>query len=243
MLPTYAAPAVRRRRRWPWVLLTVVVVLLGLAVAADRVALAIAEDQAASALQSSQHLTSKPDVSVPGFPFLTQLAAGKFDEVTVSADDIAVGTNHDIQLARVDVDLHDVTVSHNYSTVHANTATASARMGYDELSRALHTTVHAGSNGRLVAEPSVHVLGQTFHGTVSAVVHASSDAGITFGDPKVTIGGVQIPDVVSQALAQVFQGAISLAGLPFGVQVTGVTATPAGLVLHLAGQNLTYSRN
>jgi hypothetical protein len=206
------------------VLLTVVVVLLGLAVAADRVALAITEDQAASALQSSQHLTSKPDVSVPGFPFLTQLAAGKFDEVTVSADDIAVGTNHDIQLARVDVDLHDVTVSHNYSTVHANTATASARMGYDELSRALHTTVHAGSNGRLVAEPSVHVLGQTFHGTVSAVVHASSDA-------------------VSHALAQVFQGAISLAGLPFGVQVTGVTATPAGLVLHLAGQNLTYSRN
>jgi hypothetical protein len=225
------------------VLLSVVVVLAGLFVAADRVALAIAEDKAASALQSSQHLSSKPDVSVPGFPFLTQLAAGSFDEITVSAKDIAVGRNRDIDLSRVDVDLHDVTVSNNYSSVHADSATASARITYDELSRALGTTVHAGDNGRLVAEPTVNLLGQSFHGTVSAVVHASSGAGITFGDPKVSVGGVQIPDAVSQALANVFQGAISLAGLPFGVRVTGVAATSSGLVLDLAGTNLTYSRS
>ena len=76
-----------RRRRWPWVLLIVFVVLVGLAIAADRVALAIAEDKAASTLRNSQHLSSTPDVSVPGFPFLTQAVAGSYGSVTLARRD------------------------------------------------------------------------------------------------------------------------------------------------------------
>ena len=58
-------------------LLIVLMVLVGLAVVADRIALGVAEDRAASALQTSQDLTHKPDVTVEGFPFLTQLASGE----------------------------------------------------------------------------------------------------------------------------------------------------------------------
>ena len=76
------------RRRWPIVLLVLLLVLVGLFVAADRIALGLAEDKAATALQSSQNLPQKPDVSVEGFPFLTQLLAGNFGEVVVTADDV-----------------------------------------------------------------------------------------------------------------------------------------------------------
>jgi hypothetical protein len=40
----------------------------------------------------------------------------------------------------------------------------------------------------------------------------------------------------------VFSRAISLAGLPFHITVTGVSVTDTGLVLHLSGRNLVYQR-
>ena len=242
MAPTYASPPpVRRRRRWPIVLLVIVLVLVGLFVAADRIALGVAEDKAASALQSSQNLPHKPDVTVDGFPFLTQVLASKFGEIQVSADDVPVG-NNTLDIQRVSVDLHDVTVSNNYSTVHANSATAQGRVAYDELSRVLKTPVREGDNGRLAAQPTVHLLGQTFHGTISARVNASSAHGITFTDPRVSVSGVQLPQVVARAFVQVFERTISLAGLPFHVRVTGAEVTSSGLVIRLAGRNLTYRR-
>lgn len=244
MDPFYAAPPppVRRRRRWPLVLLILLLVLVGAAVAADRVALGLAEDRAASALQSSQDLSHKPDVTVEGFPFLTQLAAGSFGEVVVSAHDVTVGSAHDVHLQQIVVDLRDVTVPSDYSTVHAARATADGSFGYGELSQLLGTQVRPGSAGRLVATPTVHVLGQTFTGTVSAVVHASTAGGLTFDQPRVTVDGMNVPAIVSRLLAQVFAHTISLAGLPFHIQVTGVDVTPNALVVKLAGHDLTYRR-
>jgi hypothetical protein len=231
----------RRRARWPWVLLSIVVVLAVLFVVADRVALHFAEDKAASTLQSSQHLSTKPDVSVGGFPFLTQLLAGEFDDVTISADNISVGNNA-MTLKSVVVHLQHVTVPRDYSSVRARTAQADAQAGYDQLSQALHVQVSNGGHGRLVAKPTVHIAGQTFTGTVSAVPQASSQRGITFTNPKLKVSGVQLPSVAAHALVSVFSRAISLAGLPFHITVTGVSVTDTGLVLHLSGRNLVYQR-
>jgi hypothetical protein len=242
MAAPYAPPPVRRRRRWPLVLLVIVLVLAVLAVAADRIALHLAEDRAATALQSSQGLSHKPDVTVEGFPFLTQLARGSFGEVVVSANDVTVGRARNVHMKQVVVDLHDVTVPGDYSSVHAATATAHGSLGYDELSRLLGTQVRAGSGGRLIAQPSVNVLGQTFTGTVSAVVHASTEHGLTFDAPRVSVDGVNVPSEVARLLAQVFARSISLAGLPFHVQVTGVDVNPDALVVNLAGRDLTYRR-
>jgi DUF2993 family protein len=236
------APPRRRPRRWPWVLLGIVVLLVALFVAVDRIALHLVEDKAASTLQTSQHLNQKPDVSVAGFPFLTQLAAGEFDEVTITAKHIEVG-NGTLQIASVDVHLHHVTVPRDASSVRARTAQAAGRITYAELSRALGVSVSDGGNGRLVATPTVTIAGQTYHGTVSAVVHATNGDGITFGNPKVTAGSQRLPEVVSRALVGQFSKAISLAGLPFNVRVTGADVTNVGVVLRLVGSDLVYRRN
>lgn len=55
------------------ILLIVVVVLGGLFVLADRLAVHFAEGEAADKLRTSENLASTPDVSIKGFPFLTQV--------------------------------------------------------------------------------------------------------------------------------------------------------------------------
>ena len=65
-------------------LLIVVIVLAGLLVVADRVAVVVADRQIASRVQSAYNLSSKPSVSVQGFPFLTQVASGDYHQIDVS---------------------------------------------------------------------------------------------------------------------------------------------------------------
>lgn len=238
----YRAPPARRRRRWPWVLLVVVVVLAGLFVVADRLALAAAEDRAASTLQTSQHLPLEPDVSISGFPFLTQLLSREFDDVRVSASAVEIGGLRTLRIAELVVHLHGVTVRSDYSSVRAATALADARITYADLSQTLGVAVSDGGNGRLVASPSVTILGQEFSAQLSAIVRASSVTGITFDDVHVSSGGVSLPGAVTDSLGAVFTTAISLAGLPFGVHATGIEVTSSGLVLHMSGSDLVYNR-
>lgn len=53
------------------ILLIVLVILGGLFVGADRLAVGFAEDEAAEKLRTSEGLSETPDVSIKGFPFLT----------------------------------------------------------------------------------------------------------------------------------------------------------------------------
>ncbi|MFL6112662.1 MAG: DUF2993 domain-containing protein [Catenulispora sp.] len=81
----------RRGRRSLVAFLVVVVVLIGLLAVADRVAVHVAEnriaDQAVTEM-SNRNITSpsKPDVSIGGFPFLTQVLAGTYQKVTIDVD-------------------------------------------------------------------------------------------------------------------------------------------------------------
>ena len=75
----------RRRRRGPSILLITLLVIVVLVVVSDRVANAYAENKMASQVQSSLALSGKPDVTIHGFPFWTQLMAKDFKNVTVTA--------------------------------------------------------------------------------------------------------------------------------------------------------------
>ena len=81
----------RRGRRSLIGLIVVLVVLAGLFVVADRIAVGIADrrlaDQAATQLASRQITSAKkPTASIGGFPFLTQVLAGKYQKVTIDVD-------------------------------------------------------------------------------------------------------------------------------------------------------------
>src|SRR4051812_44061551 len=59
-------------------LLVVLLLLVGLAVVADRVAVGVAEDRVGEQLAAKGGLAGTPEVDIAGFPFLTQAVAGTY---------------------------------------------------------------------------------------------------------------------------------------------------------------------
>lgn len=229
-----------RRRNWPLRLTIVVVVLVGLFVAADRIAVAVAQNLAAEKIQESQHLSARPDVDIAGFPFLTQLASAHYDSVQITAHDIPVGpAQRTLDLDTVTVHLNDVTTADNYATIRAASATADARVTFADLARTLGVRI-LSSDGpdRIKASVTVTIAGQTITGGVSARVTATSSAGIEFSDVRATANGA---GDLGAGLGAAFKVPIPLSGLPFNVQVTGLSVDSAGLVVQLAGRDLTYT--
>ena len=73
-------------------LIIFVVVVVVLLIAADRIGDVVAERVTADTLQSSQHLQQRPDVSIDGFPFLTQFATGHYQHVLIRTQDLRIGS-------------------------------------------------------------------------------------------------------------------------------------------------------
>jgi len=238
------------RSRWPSWVITLVIVL-ALLVAADRVALLVAERAAAKTLQSSQHLDRAPSVSIAGFPFLTQLAAGHFDKVTLAASDLTVGrAGRTVRISKVTVDLHGAHAARDLSSVHADTASATAAISYSDLSATLGVPLAYGGPsadgvGRITARKSVSIAGQQFSAAVAAEARIV-DGSLRFVSPQVSVdgvGGAAVPQPVIDLLSSVFGDAIALTHLPFGLTVRSVTADARAVRITLAGTNLTFRRS
>ena len=123
--------------------------LLVLLIIVDRAGAAIAGRTAASALQRSENLSRRPDVTIEGFPFLTQAASGNFDRIKVTARDITLtsGGAH-VRVSRLDVTLHHVHVNRDFSGGTSRSSTATALVTYSDLSQALE------SGGRTLGSPA-----------------------------------------------------------------------------------------
>jgi hypothetical protein len=222
------------------------VVLVGLLVAADRIALVVAERTAASTIQRSQHLDHTPSVSVAGFPFLTQLVAGDFHQVTVRAKDVPAGSGaRALTVSAVTVVLHRVHVAGDLSSVRAESGTAAGTISYANLSKAIGTPVrYAGTSngvGRVSVSATVSIAGRSITGTVTAGI-ALSGSTLTFTHPSVGAGVGQLPAAALATLTAVFGAPLPLGDLPFGVRVDGLHAGSAGVTIDLSGADLVYRR-
>lgn len=223
-------------------LLIALLVLVGLLVAADRIGVVVAEGAVARTVQQSQHLEHKPDVDITGFPFLTQLIAGKFDKITLSDQDVRLGTaRRTLALRYVHVTLTDVRVARDFTSATAAQTTATATAGYAALSRATGLTVTYAGTGRVRATVTEKLAGQQLRATVTVRPVVRHDA-IAFADPRISAGGRTLPAAVTHALAAVFGAPIPLAALPYGLSVASLVADRGGLELDLTARALTFHR-
>jgi hypothetical protein len=222
-------------------LLIAVVVLLGLLVGADRVSLLIAEGVAARAIQQSEHLEATPSVSVPGFPFLTQLISGHYNEIDLAAKGVEVGSSiRELRVASVNVVLHDVHVKDDFKVVRSSSATATALITYADLSKTLAATVLYAGHGRLEATAGVKVLGVDLRGSISARPVLTNAHELSFQDTTISALGQQAPPALDSLLGGIFATPIPLAALPFGLTFTGLSITSAGIAVAFTGRNLLY---
>ncbi|MFD0168433.1 DUF2993 domain-containing protein [Streptomyces decoyicus] len=136
------------------VLVIVIVIFGGLFVAADRVAVNLAEDMAADKIRSSQGLGKAPEVAIKGFPFLTQVAGRSLQEVDADLGGIeARAEGHALRIDQLSAQFHDVTLTSDYTSIEsAATATGNARLNYADLTKAagggVKITYAGQKNGR-----------------------------------------------------------------------------------------------
>ncbi|MGW6454641.1 LmeA family phospholipid-binding protein [Streptomyces sp. NPDC055078] len=116
----------------------IIAVILGIIfIAADRLAVNFAESEAADKIRTSQGLSATPDISINGFPFLTQVVSKELDEVDISLAGItATAGGHTVNVTEVEAELRDVKINSDYSSAVAARADGSARISYADLTKA-----------------------------------------------------------------------------------------------------------
>src|SRR5919109_1832619 len=131
-------------------LLIALVVLIVLLVAADRITLVVAEHQVSSKLATTYNLQQPPGVSIHGFPFLTEVAAGQYQQVDVSVGSLESNNvpvqNFDAQFTSVHAPLQQMLGSGS-STITADQATGTATVPYSAVNQHLPAGVTVGADG------------------------------------------------------------------------------------------------
>jgi len=250
--------AAGRGRKITVVLVVVLVLLLGGLLAADRIGAHEAEQ--AIAKQASQELTarqitspSKPKVHIDGFPFLTQVAAGVYQKITIKVDKPSTQgvtlDRFDVVARRVHAKTSDVL--NGTGTVTAEQVNGVGQVPWNQVGKLITLTgvdasnvaVTADDQGRITAEIPVNTLGlQTTVVATGSVTVQNGSAQVTV-DKITTKGGAQSP-LINTLLAQLKQALkvqVKLPRLPYNLEVTGVQATHTGLQVTALAKNVVMS--
>lgn len=250
--------AASRGRKVTIVLVVLFVGLVGLFVVADRVAAYAAERTIATQAKkqlAGQDITtpSEPKVSVGGFPFLTQVAAGKYDKITIHLDH---PTSQNITLDALDVVATGVnattsTLVNGTGTVTADAVTGTANLNWDAVNKLMNTSGFGGSGATATALPDgqvqVRVPVKMLNVSTTVVATGTLDVGtgvVHVKINKVETEGGTIPPVIAGLIGSIKQSLsvdVKIPPLPFNLQVRSVKATPAGLSVTANAVNVPIS--
>jgi hypothetical protein len=223
-----------RKRRAGRIWLIVIVIIAGLLVGADRIAAAVTEDKLAAKIQTSQHLSQKPSVSIGGFPFLTQVVSRNFGHATV---DIADFNSGGVPIAHIHADLTGVHVSSGYNSATVDTLVGTATLDYSAVSQVLghdisnigQVNLSQGTGNQVKA--SYSLLGVNISADVA--VNLLSGNSLEFKTTKVNTPlsglGISTPG---------FDVKVPLNGLPFGMKLSSLKTTSTGVDISATGTNV-----
>jgi hypothetical protein len=216
------------------VLLVTALLLLALAVTADRVAAGVAEDRVGAAIAERGGLQGEPEVDITGFPFLTQALGGRYDEVRVSATAAQLGqpegTRADVALHGVQVPLSDA-LGGSVDQVPVDRIDGTATLSYDLLSAQLgpDTTLEPEGDGLRITR-TVDVLGQRLRLTAAGQVTLEG-SDLVVDVSQASGAGVEVPGWLLEQAADLLDLRYTVPTLPFGLQLTSVTPAEDGVVV------------
>ncbi|MEV0977040.1 DUF2993 domain-containing protein [Streptomyces sp. NPDC049915] len=236
------------------ILLIVVVVLGVLFVIVDRVAVRFAESEAADRVRSAEGLAKTPDVSINGFPFLTQVAGGELDDVEVGIDSYQAATGKAGQTIRIeDLKAHmkGVSFSGDFSSATAARATGTATIPYAELMKTAKsepTEVAPGVTARVVGlsdggngKIKVAVEGRIPAFGIERTVSVLSSVAVVKG--RIEVRADSLPKLAAAAIADDrlraivdFQQVIDQ--LPGDIALDSVRAAPNGVEINVKGSHV-----
>src|SRR6516162_535207 len=231
-------------------------VLVVLLIAIDRIGVVVAENQISDRIATAYGLSEKPGVSITGFPFLTQVISGNYQQVDVTANQIQAdgATLHDlnVHLTGVHATISQLLGS-GASTVTADRAAGTALVDFATVKQRLPQETQVSLGGQdlkvsgLQLSPdgkNLKLSGTASYLGISAPVSATaalslSPSGITVTPEDVTVaGGLSIPGSAISRL----HFTVPLNGLPLHLHVTSVQVTPGGLRIGAAARNVQFAK-
>jgi hypothetical protein len=241
---TERRPRKRRGRRLLITLLVLLLLLIGLLVVADRFAVSYAErrigDEVTTQVANQKATSEKPDVTIEGVPFLTQVLDGRYQEIKIRLNNFAgpAGNGRTIRMPLLDVRARDVlapldTLRSGNGDIVASTVTGTAVVAYDELATmidypGLKVTER---DGKLIGSAPLQALGQTFDVTGAAVLTVKDGiVQVRFSD--VTAEGLPNVPIVRNLVNSYVQRIsvdLQVPALPLKLAVEKVEPKPDGL--------------
>ena len=203
-------------------------------VVGDRAAKAYTEDQMASQVQSSLALSGKPNVTIQGFPFLTQLAARDFRTVNINASNETAGPGGQLEIASLTATLHGMHI-HGLNSATVDQFNASALVTFTALANAggipQGITLSADGPNQIKAT------------STSARSASSAVAQVTQTGPnQINVKVIDFGGIPADVLGNLANFNISIPKLPAGVTIQSISVTQQGLRITAAGQNTTLSQ-
>lgn len=229
-------------------LIVVAVILLGLLLAMDRVGAWAAErvvtERVSQEMTEQDISAGRLEVTVGGFPFLTQVVDGRYEEVRmlmrdVSADGIVVPELH-VRATGVNAPMG--TLLSGDGEIVADRVTGTATIGYASV-RALIDRPGlelSAQTGKLRLRLPLTVAGQTLAAVAVADVSVA-DGLVRISVVDIRAEGIQLPPQVQRLLDQykaVLSVQLALPQLPFQLKVESVQVRPEGLAVTAAAEHV-----
>jgi hypothetical protein len=223
----------RRRRkggRRALILVLSLLVLLGLLVAADRVAVAYADRQVAAQLQR-HGFPSRPQVTIEGFPFLTQLAARDIHDVRISAQRVHEGP----LMLDIAANATGIRLGSDYRSGVISHVTGTGLIPFSDISS---MAAGAGIAGLRLTPDGTHRVKLTLNlqvTTISAAAAIRQSGPDSFRIHLISTGGGP-----AAYLSALHGFTVHVPSLPLGLTIHGVSVTSQGVVVHVAGSDIPF---
>ena len=226
-----------RRRKWPIVLVAVIVLLVAL----DFIAKAVAESVAANEFQKQGKLSVKPNVTIEGFPFLTQLASRDFSHVNVSISNLTEGRVTITSVAAAATAIRLKSYSFNSGTIghlHGTLLIDFASLGNtltNQIGGLAPLLNGAGLNLSAAGPDKVRATLNLVVTTASATWRVSQ-----VSTRELNIRLVSSSGLPSRLLGSMQSVNIAIPKLPLGLTVDSVSVVQAGVVGTISGSNVSF---
>lgn len=206
---------------------TTLVVLVALLVAADRITVHYVNQSVADRMREDGALDVTPTVDIRGFPFLTQAVRGRYDEIAVDIHDV---TRNGVTVSRLDVTVTGAELP--LSKV--GTATAVPVRGLS--ARAVLTYVELAHESGL-AGITLRPLGDLVEvkGTIAGI-SATATSRISLQGDRVLVRAqsVKALGASTSLIRDKLDFSVRVPVLPYGLRLTGATVGADGVVLTAA---------
>jgi hypothetical protein len=226
----------RRGRRYV-IALVIIVVLL---VAIDFAARAVAENVMANKIEQ-QGLQHKPDVSIDGFPFLTQVASRDFGQVNLAAADQTEGP---VTITSINATGRDIKLnSYAFSSGTIGSLTGTAVISFSSLGNTLSQQV--GPLGSLLNGAGLSLTAAGPHEVKASlnvlVVSGSATWRVSrLSGNRLDVRLVSSSGLPSSLLSSIQDITLQLPKLPLGLTIDSVQVSPAGVIGRVSGTNVPF---